>query len=130
MLRELAVVRMVVEACAAPERVRRSLTLALGDVQAAWVQLRMERDALRVRVEETEAIALRGADRIAAAEREVEVMLGRLRLAERQADDAGLVAREEVAHLRARLSMAERQIEEAEQRADDAAAALGERVGA
>lgn len=90
MLRELTTVRMVVDACAAPERVRRSLTLALGDVEAAWVQLRMERDALRIRVEEAEAIALRTADRVAAAEREVEVMLGRLRLAERQADDAAL----------------------------------------
>lgn len=112
MLRELTTVRMVVEACAAPERVRRSLTLALGDVEAAWVQLRMERDALRVRVEEAEAIALQNAKLIESAERE------RVRLV---AEVSAVWEKRDQEFDRAQL---------AEQRADELAALLGERVGA
>lgn len=126
MLRELAVVRMVVEACAAPERVRRSLTLALGDVEAAWVQLRMERDALRARVEEAEAIALREAGRSSEAEREFQRVVADRNAVWEKRDaefDRAEMAERKVSDLRAQLKAAEK-------RADDAVAALSERVGA
>jgi len=111
-MREIEVLGLVVEACAAPERVRRPLRFALADVRAVLHQLEDERGRL-------EAERARLADELEDLRTYVVAADAALRELRRMGEDA----RAEAGALRRSLANSERAL-------DDAAEALGVQVGA
>ncbi len=104
-MRSVDVFRLVVDACAAPQRVRSVLGLALRDVVADY-------DSALTRAEDAERRAVRLAD---AADTMRAIIDG---------------ARARAADMEAKLEQATRRAELAEAALDDATRLLGERTGA